>query len=137
MFFLHGVLYNLGHFCCTGSFARKVTKNITSFLNWKYDLKSENCIRKPDKYNFFLWMRGYSSCCKIASNLLFINGRKFYHFISVSVLLYIPTLLLSLPCLPPTHPTMCYLVCIFVRYSFKSNITVKISFFVCLFLIMK
>ena len=72
--------------------------------------------------------------CKIALNLLFINGRKFHYFISGSVLLYIPSLLLSLPRLPPTHPATCSLVCISVRYSYKGNIAVKISFFVRLFL---
>ena len=126
MFFVLGQIEKCV-FCCTGSFALKVKKNTHYFLikNMIYNLKiaSESLIS-----TIFFWMRGYSRCCKIASNLLFINGRKFYHFISVSVLLYIPTLLLSLPCLPPTHPTTCYLVCIFVRYSFKSNITVKISF---------
>ena len=71
--------------------------------------------------------------CKIASNLLFNLGRKFCHLIRVSVLLYIPSLLLFFLCLPPTHPAMCPLVSISVLYSFKSNSTVKISYFGCLF----
>ena len=71
--------------------------------------------------------------CKIALNLLFTHGKKFCLFIRVSVLLYIPSLPLLLLCLPPTHPTMCLLVSISVCYFFKSNLTVKIPYFVRLF----
>ena len=63
------------------------------------------------------------------SNLLLTYG----HFISVYVLLYTPSLLLFLPPLPPTHPSMYSLVCMSFRYSFKSNFTEKIFYFVPLF----
>ena len=93
------------------------------------------CVVKHFKYIFWIILKKHQETrCKIASNLLFINVRKFHHSISVSVLLYIPCLLLSFPRLPPTHSSMCLLVCTSVRYSFKSNFIVKISFSVRLFL---